>query len=206
MPVWTPEKVWSGRDVFIIGGGTSLKHFDWNLLIKECTIGCNDAFKHGVDICKICYGGDTKWFNFFEEELSKYQGTVFTDTPSLYKTRLKWLWVLQRETTGFSEKALGWFSSTGSGAVSLAILLGAKRIFLLGFDMHLSKEGLANWHSNMIDIPDKDIFKKFLKGFKRLKIDLIKKHPEVEIINITDDSDLNEFPKIGVKEFWEGRK
>lgn len=206
MPVWTPEKIWSGRDVFIIGGGKSLDHFDWSKLIRECTIGCNDAFKHGVDVCKICYCGDRKWFDFFEEELSHYEGVVFTDAPALYKTRLNWLWTLQRNPMGFYKKALGWFSSTGSGAVSLAILLGAKRIFLLGFDMHLSKEGLSNWHPNMLDVPDHDIFMKFLEGFRRLKIDLAKKHPEVQIINITDDSDLNEFPKIGVNEFWYGRR
>ena len=72
--------------------------------------------------------------------------------------------------------------------------------------MHLSKEGLANWHPNILDRPDANIYPEFIKGFRRLKIDLEKKHPEIEIINVTDNSDLNEFPKIGVKEFWEGRK
>jgi len=204
MPIWTPEKIWFNRDVFIIGGGKSLEHFDWNNLIQECTIGCNDAFKHGVNITKICYFGDTKFFKYYQKELSVFEGAIFTDVPSLYKSREDWLWTLQRYTS-FSKKAIGWYSSTGSGAVSLAILLGAKRVFLLGFDMHLSKEGEANWYPNMLDVPNAKVFTKFINGFKRLKIDLMKKHPKVEIINITDNSDLNEFPKIGVKEFWEGR-
>jgi hypothetical protein len=204
MPIWTPEKVWSDRDVFIIGGGKSLKHFDWSCLIPECTIGCNDAYKHGVDITKICYFGDVKFFKYYKEELSVFEGTCFTDAPSLYKNREKWLWILQRYTI-ISEKALGWFSSTGSGAVSLAILLGAKRIFLLGFDMCLAEDGESNWHPNMLDSPDAGIFKKFLEGFKRMKVELKEKHPDLEVINITDRSDLNEFPKVGVKEFWKNR-
>ena len=72
--------------------------------------------------------------------------------------------------------------------------------------MHLSKDTKSNWHLNRLDKPNKSIYSKFLKGFERLNIDLKKKFSGVEIINITDDSSLNLFPKIGVDEFWEGRR
>jgi len=205
MPKWTPEKKWNGQDVFIIGGGNSLEQFDWKLLKNENTIGCNDAFRHGIEICKICVFGDVKWFQSFESELARYKGVVFTSCQQLQRTNLPWLWFMSRRAFGLYENALGWNGNTGAAAVNLALLLGAKRIFLLGFDMHLSKDNKPNWHQNRLNKPNKNIYSKFLKGFGKLVTDL-KKFPDVEIINVTDDSSLNLFPKIGVIEFWKGRK
>lgn len=206
MPRWTPEKVWNDQDVFVIGGGNSLERFDWKLLRNENTIGCNDAFRHGKEICKICIFGDSKWFKTFERELSRYKGTVFTNCSQLQKTKLPWLWTMTRRGSGLYKNALGWNSNTGTAAVNLALLLGAKRIFLLGFDMHLSKDAKSNWHQNRLDKPNESIYSKFLKGFEKLAVDLKKKFPDVQVINVTDNSSLELFPKIGVNEFWEGRK
>lgn len=206
MPRWIPEEIWKNQDVFIIGGGHSLEHFDWKLLENENTIGCNDAFKHGKEICKVCIFGDIKWFASFERDLSRYKGTVFTNCLQLQKTKLPWLWTMPRKGSGLYEDALGWNGNTGAEAINLALLLGAKRVYLLGFDMHLSKDGKSNWHHNRLNKPDKDVYTKFLKGFKKLVIDLGKKFPGVQIINVTDDSDLNLFSKIGVDEFWKERK
>ncbi len=207
MPVWIPERVWDGRDVYIIGGGKSLEHFDWSLLHNKCTIGCNDAFKFGVKVSKVCIFGDNSgWLDLHREELAKYKGTVFTNAPSLYKTKLKWLWVMQREPSGIHTESLGWNYNTGACAINLAVLLGAKRIFLLGFDMQLIN-GRSNWHTDNITKPDATIYEeKFIPGFKALKKDMDAKYPEIEIVNITDNSSLNLFPKIGVEEFWKERK
>ncbi len=204
MPKWIPERKWDNQDVFIIGGGKSLERFDWDLLSKENAIGCNDAFIHGPVICKICIFGDTKWFEAHELELLHYKGVVFTNAPKMYKTKLKWVWVMQRESSGLHTDALGWNFSTGASAINLAILLGAKRIFLLGFDMHLSA-GRNNWHQNRVDKPDPEVFAKFITGFGHVVKDLKEKFPEVEVINVTDDSSLDLFPKVGVTEFWKER-
>ncbi len=205
MPKWIPEQIWDNQSVFIIGGGKSLEHFDWSLLHKELTIGCNDAYKLGTDICKICIFGDSKWFMRHERELALYKGVVFTNVPKLQKSRLDWLWLLGREATGIHKESLGWNFNTGAAAINLALLLGANTIFLLGFDMQLSKDGKANWHPNLLDKPNPDVFKKFLNGFENVERDLKEKYPDVEVFNITDNSSLNLFPKIGVEEFWKGR-
>jgi uncharacterized Rossmann fold enzyme len=203
MPSWVPEKVWDNQEVYIIGGGKSLEHFDWNLLKDKFVIGCNDAYKLGSFICDICVFGDAKWFDFHKQELVHYKGTVFTNNSRLHKkSPVTWLWTMRREGSGLHLDALGWNFSTGALAVNLALLLGAKKIYLLGFDMKLSKDGDNNWHPNKLDKPNKTLFPKFVKGFLRVKADLEKKFADVEVFNITDDSDLNVFPKIGVKEFW----
>ena len=206
MPPWKPEEKWKGKDVFIIGGGLSLEKFDWNLLTNELTIGCNTAFALGESVCKICIFGDYKWFKIFENELALYKGIVFTSNPKLYKSKLPWLWTMMRIGKGLSHKALGHNLNTGSDAINLALILGAKRVFLLCFDMHLSKEGRPNWHKRTITPPNAKAYVKFIKGFESVAADLKEKFPDRQIINITDDSSLNMFPKIGCKKFWEERK
>lgn len=209
MPPWTPEEKWKDEDVFIIGGGDSLRSFDWNLLKDEMTIGCNSAFLHGSEICKICLFGDAEWFSIYKHDLERYEGIVFTNSPQLFKTRISWVWTMQREQGGLFYKSLGWngtTGNTGASAVNLALILGAKRVFLLGFDMQLSSEGKPNWHDRLIKKPKAAIYPKFVRQFLLVKKDLKNKFPGREIINITDDSNLNLFSKIGVQEFWKERK
>jgi len=210
MPHWKPEQKWLGQDAFIIGGGNSLKTFDFDLLKDELTIGCNTAYILGSSICKICFFGDFKWFEEFKDKtptpLSKFDGAVFTSANRLYNTKLPWLYTMPRESNGLYKKALGWNKNTGASAVNLALILGAKRVFLLGFDMDLSEEGRPNWHNELIDKPNSGVYSKFVTGFNRVAIDLPKKFPGREIINVTDESKLNIFPKVSVKEFWDTRK
>lgn len=206
MPHWTPTLDWEGCDVFIIGGGDSLRGFDWNLLKDENTIGCNSAFILGVEICKLCIFGDSKWFKKFEAELAQYQGVVFTNAPQMFDTKVPWVWVLPRAIRGLHRTALGWNENTGASAVNLALILGAQRVFLLGFDMHLSEDGRPNWHNRVMEKSVDGVYKKFLEGFKSVQKCLIKKFPGKEIINVTDNSDLNYFPKVSCKQFWNERK
>jgi hypothetical protein len=211
MPRWTPETIWYGQDVFIIGGGSSLKGFDWNLVKSECTIGCNNAFQLGPEVCKICIFGDIKWFKKFEKELVGYAseekgGIVFTNSPHLQHTKVPWIWTMPRKSRGLYVDALGWNNNTGASAINLALLLGAKRIFLLGFDMHLSVEGQVNWHPNNLDKPSEKVFAKHLEGFIKVAADLKRDFPGREVINITKDSSLAVFQKVDIDLFWKERR
>jgi len=204
MPEWRPEKIWQGRDAFVIGGGKSLEFFNWDLLKRELTVGCNAAYTLGADVCKVCVFGDWKFFKVNQKELAKYKGITFTNLPNLQKTDLPWLWTLPRQMRGLHQDALGWNQNTGYAAINLVLLLGAKRIFLLGFDMHLTK-GKANWHNKGLDKPSEGVYKKFMNNDKCILADWKSKFGSTEIINVTDDSALNIFPKVRVDAFWKER-
>lgn len=206
MPHWIPEAKWKDEDVFIIGGGESLKGFDWSLLKDELTVGCNSAFTLGEEICKICIFGDAKWFNKYQSELQEYKGVLFTNASQLRNTRLSWLWTMPRKGKGLGVNALGWNTNTGAAAINLALILGAQRIFLLGFDMHLSKDGKSNWHNRLMGKQKEIVYEKFIEGFTRVSIDLKKLFSDREVINVTDNSDLDIFPKVSCKQFWNERK
>lgn len=207
MPFWTPEPKWEGLDVFVVGGGVSLSSFDWDLLKEEWTIGCNDAYVRGKEIIKICLFGDHKWFEVHKKSLAQYAqsgGVVFTSCPQLQRSSFKWVFSIPRKSRGFHVDALGWNMNTGANAINLALLLGAKRIFLLGFDMHLT-EGKTNWHENNLDKPNAKLYATFLKAMGNLDQHLKNKFPGREIINVTGDSSLNVFPKQDLDLFFKER-
>ena len=72
--------------------------------------------------------------------------------------------------------------------------------------MHLSENGKSNWHNKQLtNRPSKTVYEKFIEAFTKVSIDLKKVFPGREVINITDNSDLDIFPKVGCKQFWEER-
>ncbi len=210
MPRWKPEQKWLNADAYIIGGGDSLRNFNFDLLKDKLTIGCNAAFLKGHEVCKITLMGDIDCFNHFKDKLEKYQsqgGIVFTHIEQLQRSKLPWLWIMSREFYGLHKTVLGWNDNTGFSAINLALILGAKNIYLLGFDMKFGNTGNANWHEEYKykSKVKSDVFDKFLRHEKRIAADLKNKFAGQNVFNVTDDSNLNIFPKIGTKEFWKGK-
>src|SRR5574343_122154 len=207
MPRWSINPVWEGTSCVIIGGGPSLTGFDWSLLVNENTIGCNTAFALGEKICKVCVFGDDRWWKSFQFELSKYKGIVFTNSPQLLNSKIPWLWTVPRESRGLHKNALGWNGNTGASAINLGLLFGAKKIYLLGYDMKRTKQK-SNWHDKIIDpnaVKD-SVYSKFAQQFKFVHSDWKKKFADVEIWNVTNDSGLSQdiFPWMSVKDFVSG--
>ena len=203
MEAVVPKPIWSGQDVYIIGGGPSLEKFDWNLLKGKKTIGCNNAYQLGYEVCKVCIFGDKKWYHNHKESLASYIGVVYGAEPSLQEKSISPnIQMLKRYARGICEDGVGWNGNTGFTAINLAILLGAKRIYLLGFDMKRTADR-SNWHINNLDKNPPSVYQKFINWSKYVKKDWETKYSHIEIINVTDDNALEIFPKVGVAEFWE---
>lgn len=207
MPKYQPEEFWKGEDVYIIGGGTSLNNFNWELLRHRNTIGCNGAFGLGVDICKILIFGDLKFWENFKDRIKKeYGGIVVTNARELHDNEQPYLYTMKREPCGLHYDALGWNGNTGASAINLALLLGAEKVFLLGFDMKLGIEGKANWHDTRYEKEKAEVYDRFLKGYDDVYYDWKTKFENRYIINITNDSDLEVFPKITLEKHFRGEK
>lgn len=192
---------WEGQNAFIIGGGSSLKNFNFDSLKGKNTIGANEAFRLGAEICKVCIFSDPSWFQRVKWDLQKYKGRVYSVCSNL-PLNVPWIITLRRVQHGLHHgEALGWNFSSGAAAVNLALNLGAKNIYLLGFDM-LPIEGKTHWHSNY-GKPTKDTsFLRFIRGFENVS-NSIKKYP-VQIYNVTDGSSrLPFFPKIDFQQLQE---
>jgi hypothetical protein len=203
MPKWTPVPEWRGQDAIIIGGGSSLDRFDFSKLKGRNTIGCNDAFRLGPEIVRICFFGDSSWFHKNKWDLEKWSfGRIATCSTSLGQIKLDWLLQLERSLNGLHEGGVvGWNYSTGAAAINLAISLGAAKVFLLGFDLNRRKDGQSHWHNyNTKPIMD-TAFARFIRGFEAIKKDL-HRFPEVSVFNVTDGSSgLHAFARITFEEF-----
>ena len=200
---WTPERCWEGKDAFIIGGGASLKAFDFSILKGRNTIGCNDAFRLGEDVCKVCLFGDASWFQKNRIDLGEFKNPIFHVAPSLVKMNMPGYNALHRKPKGLWDgNEIGWNFSTGAGAINLAINMGAKRIFLLGIDLHLT-EGKSHWHNHRPRLTPDPIFQRFLKGFQFLAESLkLPKYQGIEILHVIDEhSALPFFMKMPFREF-----
>lgn len=194
MPAWTPTPVWRGSDVFIIGGGPSLQSFDWRKLRGKHTIGCNAAFRLGKDTCRLCFFSDGHWFYRMEQELSFFEGRLVTHSPEISSDH-PWISVVARKEIGLHKDAVGFGGNSGCSAINLALLMGAQRVFLLGFDMRLGSSGRMNWHNVSVEPSNPDVFPKFQEGFEAIARDLPTVFPGCSIVNLTDSSELSVFPK-----------
>jgi len=206
---WLCSEPWYDQDAYVIGGGSSLKNFDWTLLEKFNTIGCNDAYKLGQKVCKICIFGDVSWWKHHREHLEGYTGITVTNVCNLATDRPSWVNYFERQHRGLcklSENKLGWNGNTGTSAINLALNLGARTVYLLGFDMS-AINGETNWHDEIIHpnavLPSS--YQTFRDRWKYVAQDLENKFSDRRVINISSTSKLAGTELINCKEYWKDR-
>lgn len=191
---WTPDQRWAASDAYIIGGGPSLRGFDFARLKGKNTIGCNSAFYLGHEIARVCFFSDYEWFLQHYDALSDYDGEVFTHHEALVLHPDKWLNVLRRYDDGLHLDGLGFGGNSGCSAINLALLMGARRIFLLGIDCGGETH---HWHNHDPGSAPKEpaeLYGKFKDGFHAIARDMPELFPDRQIINLNPNSALRIFP------------
>jgi len=197
---WLESEPWKGETAYVIGGGPSLRQFDWRRLHKENTIGCNDAYKLGRKVAKICIFGDYTWFKKHHDRLIHFGGIIVTSACALAPGNTDaapWVHYYNRIPNGLHRDGLGWNGNTGATAINLALLLGAETIYLLGFDMGRIG-GKSNWHDEIIHpnavLPGSyQIF----KDREPMMVSGLKKFPGQTVININDKDTMPGIKRIG---------
>ncbi len=196
-----PEKAWKNQRCFIIGGGPSLKEFDFSKLKNEFTIGVNRAYEK-FD-CTINFAMDRDLYSWITHgKLGLGSQTKFHDfkgfpvwlDASMYNYPNGVFIVKKSATNRLSESieaGIGGGTNSGYGAFCLAVALGANPIYLLGFDMKGDGEKQAWWHNGYPDKQNNKIYASFINDFKRVAEELrIKK---IKVFNLNYDSDLKCF-------------
>lgn len=200
--MWTPKPIWRGQSVYIVGGGPSLKSFQWEALFDRTVLGCNAAFYKGPDLIPFTIFGDCAFLHQHRAGLNNYVdggGIVFTNSRCTQNAPT-WLRVLPKKENGLGTIELGWNGNTGASAINLALMLGARKVFLLGFDMQLSKAGEGNFHDAYSHEPNPKVYSRFKRGMMQVRKDISIVFPGAEVINLEDGtSALTEFPKESLK-------
>lgn len=158
--------------VFIVAGGHSLHNFDFSKLSNVDTIAVNASAayikcptyfvtmdytfytKEIVDMAALTKSGTgTAFIVNMTSTVNKKTG-LYVDSRSriTYKNLCNFKYILEsnslvNDVTGFSKKMPDFSHGANSGfcAIQLAILLQYRKIYLLGFDMHVI-EGKTHFH------------------------------------------------------------
>ena len=167
------EGDWKGRRCFIIGGGPSLKTFDWGKLNGELVIGTNLAFQKCDPA--ILFSMDNRFLKnmrdkkYGEETLErfanyKYGYKVWLDSSQhAYPDDMLTIGCIgQHAWSDALADGIGSGGNSGFCAINIAVLLGASPIYLLGFDGKGNGQGRqAWWHKGHPDIQPERVYQKF---------------------------------------------
>lgn len=173
-----PPIDWVGQDVVIVGSGPSARAVDFSLInIHTRVIAVNESWQL-VPWADVLYATDGIWWSL-NKGCKAFEGRKFTSSPAAAK--VYGLSVVF--TTG---------NNSGLRAIFLAKFLGARRILLVGFDMH-ERDGV-HWHAphnKVLHNPSKDTMRLWCN---EMAIAAKRYLGDVKVINCTPGSALQCFP------------
>jgi hypothetical protein len=178
---------------YIAAGGHSLRGFDWKRLRGKNVIAVNRSFQM-LPLAQFIYFSDQRFWDWHKDELVKHPAEKITGArlpDGLPITRYQLTGI---DGLDLTPGCLRHGNNSGYAAINLSVHLGASKIILLGFDMHLDTRGKAHWHDGYITTNRASSYFKMLPHFKTLVEPLAKFG--VEIFNANPNSALNDFPKV----------
>lgn len=192
-----PDNSWSGRRCFIVGGGPSLKGFDWSQLDGELTIAVNRSFEYFDPT--ILFSADNRfWRYMWNGELGEQSTSLFekfigikvgASTTLMFPESVKTVNVSGEFGRTFKD-GIKIGGNSGYAALNLAVCLGANPIYLLGFDMHTTHR--QEWfHDGYPDNNDPVSYRSFQKTLQKIAPKLA--DWGIQVINLNPDSALKCF-------------
>lgn len=194
--MWVVPKIWPRETVFILGGGPSLADVDVRALEGRHVIACNNAYLLAPWADVLCWA-DPIWYDWNFHDFDRHRGPYRVtwrrmpekpNAPKFFRLfQFRAPVVLSHDATGVVGE------STGFGALNLAVLFGAWRVVLVGFDMK-PRDGRNNWHALHRREPERDPYPRFMASFEAALPEL--RRAGVEVVNASPDSALACFPRI----------
>lgn len=200
---------WAGKRCFIIGGGPSLKGFDFARLAGELVIGVNRSFEVIDPTIQVSiddrFIGWAQTGHFGAIALRKWQNMTAAKAFIHYSwTKLVpldhyFVPCNRAEGFGWDIDKLGHMSNSGYSALNVACCLGASDIYLLGFDMQVDPATGKEWFHDGYKLQRKrDPYPQFMEYFYKYA-DEIRGHG-INVWNANPNSALKVFPFCNIDE------
>ena len=200
-----PSGSWKGRRCFIIGGGTSLKGFDFSKLNGELVIACNRAFE-SFPSAAVMIAQDARLWGWYESgqlgeeakrKFQQYRGfkswvnvQAFPYPEDVFIINTTYAKDFNWKSYDYSQ-GLPWCSNTGLDALCLAVCLEANPIYLLGFDCYGKDGKTANFHEGYPGYNNEKVYEdSMVPDFNNLSPQL---NEAAEIINLNPESKIRCF-------------
>jgi hypothetical protein len=191
------DKIWDNEIVYIIGGGPSLKNFDWNQLKGKKIIAINRAYEV-LPWAEVLYWTDSRFYKWYKSDIDKLNNIKVTCRP--FHNIPQDVILLKSNNYNKLDMRPSYIShgnNSGYGAINLAVKLGAKKIYLLGYDMN-SKPNQSHWHSGYQSSHNHTIYNKMISQFDGLPKEL--KELNIEVFNANPNSKLEVFRKCSLED------
>lgn len=202
---------WKGRRCFIVGGGPSLKAFDWSLLNGELSIAVNRAFEFFDP--SVCFSMDDRFFNWVQAGKANGKSQYRPEQPERFwkhKSMKTWVQISKRAfpegiytllnagqvgLTKLMSDGVATGENSGFAALNLAVNLGPSLIYLLGFDMRGGEDGKQAWfHDGYPSVQGAHVYaQKFMPYFEKAACEI--KSRGCQVINLSAGSALGCFEK-----------
>lgn len=188
------KPIFKNETVFIIGGGPSLKGFNWSSLKNKNTIAINKAYTV-APWSKVFYWTDSRFYKWYKNDIDKLNGLKYTiNYNNVYKNDIKVLKKGKKHGLEINNTTIAHGDNSGCAAINLAYHLGATKIVLLGFDLDFNKD--THFHDGYpVNPTSKKIYKnRFFVSFRYISKELEKKN--IKVLNASETSILDCFEKI----------
>lgn len=191
--ILAPDAFAAARRVVVVGGGPSLRGFDWNLLRGEVVIGANRAYQQPhvgtfvtVDDRFVKWarsgqiGADDAERAETARQWAEFPGLkVFSPNPGVQFEFPDCCWLERTPIKTYPPTlhSIGIATNSGLAGIMLAWALGAREICLLGFDMGATSGSRQSWyHTGYPERhPTREIFPRYIPEFDHVA-PLLKRH------------------------------
>jgi hypothetical protein len=194
--------------VALIGGGPSLTP-EHVVTVREAGLRCiaiNNAYMV-APFAEVCYFADARWwekhkdevdFRFFPGQKCSIQDSMDAiKDDSVHFLRNKHFPNLGVGLS-LNPREIVTGHHGGFQALNIAILAGATRILLLGFDGKAGANGRTHWHSGHGRAVPDAAYQEYRKSFSAAETAIIE--AGVTVINCSPGSEINSFPKIALED------
>ena len=194
---WPPvPRRWEQCTAILLGSGPSLTQAQVEEVFRlrqegqVRVVAINTTFRL-APWADLLYACDGKWWRENPDALG-FPGLKVTQDQSVEGV----LHIPSETEPGLSLDPIRIHQGANGGyqALNLAVLLGAKKIILLGFDMR-EIEGRKHWHPNHshgLNNPHQGLFDQWIENFRTTIPDL--ERAGVEVVNCSPGSALDAFP------------
>lgn len=192
-------RLWTNETVVCIASGPSLTQADVDAVRGRARVIVVNTSYQLAPWADVLYAADAKWWRW-HKGAPTFAGLKY----SLMKDAARWpgVVVLTRgASTGLSldpaRLCLG--ANSGYQAINLAVLLGASRVVLLGYDMAPGSGGRQHWHPDH-PVKSRSPYQTFQAAFPTLVEPLAAAH--VEVINCSRQTAVTCFPRAEITDLF----
>lgn len=182
--------------VYVVGGGASLKGFDWGRLNGKRVMAVNRAYEV-LPQAEVVYFSDFRFWIWNQDDLNSHAGRKITSAAKIKQKNIERVKITGLTGIDTTPGCIRQGNNSGYGAINLALHLGATQILLLGFDMKFSG-GQCHWHDGYPVLNSEKMLKNMLHYFDTMVEPMEKLG--VEVINLNTESELHCFKKMSVEE------